>query len=163
MSKRKGRSPVGFLTLITVFLVISLVSIGTMALFATGKGGRLTDRSGEYVILYSDAWRLSEQRLAQTDACIAASASGGLFDLTFPDSVSEIEGVRCRREGDSFIITCTTPVDGRTAVYWEICAAAFPSDPRGDYEITARRSVPLDGEEEQEEETLNVWQGVLSF
>lgn len=156
--KFKTVSAPGFLTLIAVFLIITLASVGAAALSATGRGGRLTEKSAERLDTYQAAKNLSAQRLSEIDGCIAAAADSGLFDMNFEAYIEECEFASCRREGNFYIVSFSTPIDERASVYLELKVDAFPTDRRGNYEIV-RNAVVYDEEENKDEERLNVWQG----
>lgn len=158
----KGRyktvSAPGFLTLITVFLIITLASVGAAALSATGRGNRLTEKSAERLDKYQEAKNLSAQRLSEIDGCIAAAADTGLFDLNFEALMKELTFAACQREGEHYIVTCSTPIDDKASVYLELKVNAYPADRRGSFEIV-RNAVVYNEEENDDEEYLNVWQG----
>lgn len=156
--KFKTVSAPGFLTLIAVFLIITLASVGAAALSATGRGGRLTEKSAERLEKYQAAKNLSAQRLSEIDGCIAAAAASGLFDMNFEALVEELDFVSCRREGEYYIVSCSTPIDEMSSVYLELSVDAYPSDRRGSFEIV-REAVVYASEKEDGEERLNVWQG----
>lgn len=156
---KKYSSAPGFLTVISVFLIVTLISVGALACAVTSGGSVLTDRSAEYLSKYRSAYNESERRLAAADGCIAASASTGLFDINFEAEISELEYIDMKRLADCYLLSCTTPVDGKTAVYWEIRVPLDPGGRRGDYELLERRTVDISAEENEEEEHLNVWQG----
>lgn len=156
--KFKTVSVPGFLTLITVFLIITLSSVGAAALSATGRGDRLTEKSAERLEEYQAAKNMSEHRLSQIDGCIAAAADSGFFDMNFEALIEELDFVSCRREGENYIVSCSTPIDESSSVYLELSVDAFPADRRGNYEII-REAVVYSSEEEDDEERLNVWQG----
>ncbi len=155
---RKNISVTGFLTIIMVFMIISLVTIGGLSLSATEKGGKFSERTGEYLILYRNARNESERRLAEVDGCIAAAAYSGLFDLNFEGLISELDYAEYEFDGKTYTVECTTPVDGRTAVYWKISVDAFPADNRGGYTLTEHRTVTV-SDESDEDDRLNVWLG----
>lgn len=117
---KKNITVPGFMTLITVFLIVSLVSLGGLACAAAAGGSALADRSAEYLTRYRSAYNLSEKRLAEVDGCIAQAAESGLFDMNFEAMVSELDYAEYHIEKDFYTVSCTTPVDGSTAVYWEI-------------------------------------------
>lgn len=154
----KKTSVPGFLTIIVIFLVICLASVGAAALSVTAGGGRLTEKSEERLHLYRQARNLSETRLSQVDGCIAEAAYSGLFDLNFEELMSGLDFAHCSREGDHFIVSCSTPIDGQTAVFWEIRVDSTPSDSRGGYVILQNRII-YSSEAEEENEHINVWQG----
>lgn len=156
--KFKTVSAPGFLTLIAVFLIITLASVGAAALSATGRGDRLTEKSAERLEKYQAAKNLSAQRLSEIDGCIAAAADTGLFDINFEAFIEELDYVSCRREGEFFIVSCSTPIDESSSVYLELSVNAFPDDRRGSFEII-RDAVVYNTEEDEDEELLNVWQG----
>ena len=156
--KIKTVSAPGFLTLITVFLIITLASVGAAALSATGRGDRLTEKSAERLEKYQTAKNLSARRLSEIDGCIAAAADSGLFDMNFEALIEELDYASCRREGDNYIVSCSVPIDERASVYLELSVDAYPTDRRGSFEIV-RNAVVYASEEEDEEEHLNVWQG----
>ncbi|WP_432651672.1 hypothetical protein [Huintestinicola sp.] len=156
--KFKTVSAPGFLTLITVFLIITLASVGAAALSATGRGDRLTEKSAERLEKYQAAKNLSAQRLSEIDGCIAAAADSGLFDMNFEALIEELTFASCTKEGEHYIVSCSTPIDEKSSVYLELSVDAFPTDRRGSYEII-REAVVYAAEEEDEEERLNVWQG----
>lgn len=149
----------GFLTIIVIFLVICLASVGAAALSVTAGGGKLTEKSEESLHLYREAKNLSEIRLSQVDGCIAEAAYSGLFDMNFEELISGLDYAACSREGDHFTVSCSTPIDGSTAVYWEIRVDAFPSDSRGSYSLIQNRVIYLSDESENDDEHLNVWLG----
>ena len=158
--RRNGKkvSVPGFLTIIVIFLVICLASVAAAALSVTAGGGRLTEKSEERLHLYQNAKNLSEIRLSQVDGCIAEAGYSGLFDMNFEELMSGLDFVRCSREGEYFTVSCTTPIDEKTAVYWEISVDAFPSDSRGSYSMTDNRIIYF-SDESEDDEHLNVWQG----
>lgn len=156
--KLKKISAPGFLTLITVFLIITLASVGAAALSATGRGDRLTEKTADRLETYQAAKNLSMKRLSEIDGCIAAAADTGLFDMNFEALIEELTFASCRREGEFYIVTCSAPIDERASVYLELSVDAFPSDRRGSYEII-RNAVVYNEEENDDEERLNVWQG----
>lgn len=156
--KNKAVSAPGFLTLIAVFLIITLASVGAAALSATGRGSRLTEKSGERLEAYQAAKNLSAIRLSEIDGCIAAAADTGLFDMNFEALMEELTFASCRREGNLFIVSCSTPIDERSSVFLELRVDAFPADRRGSYEII-REAVVYASEAEPENEPLNLWQG----
>lgn len=156
---KKNISVSGFLTIITVFLIISLVTIGGLSLSATGSGDRLTERTGEYLILYRNAYNESEKRLADVDGCIAEAAYSGVFDMNFEGLISELDFAELSFDGKNYMVECTTPIDGKTAVYWKIAVDAFPADRRGGYTLLERRTVSISGADESDGEHLNVWLG----
>ena len=57
---KKNITVPGFMTLITVFLIVSLVSLGGLACAAAAGGSALADRSAEYLTRYRSAYNLSE-------------------------------------------------------------------------------------------------------
>ncbi|MGN1102056.1 MAG: hypothetical protein ACI4RG_07670 [Huintestinicola sp.] len=158
----KGRyktvSAPGFLTLITVFLIITLTSVGAAALSATGRGDKLTGKSAEWLNKYQTAKNLSVKRLSEIDGCIAAAADSGLFDMNFEALIEELDYASCTAEGEHYIVTCSTPIDEKSSFYLEVRVDAFPTDRRGSYEII-RNAVVYDEQEDEDEEHLNVWQG----
>ena len=117
---KKNITVPGFMTLITVFLIVSLVSLGGLACAAAAGGSALADRSAEYLTRYRSVYNLSEKRLAEVDGCIAQAAESGLFDMNFEAMVSELDYAEYHIEKDFYTVSCTTPVDGSTVVYWEI-------------------------------------------
>ena len=149
----------GFLTIIVIFLVICLASVGAAALSVTAGGGRLTEKSEERLHLYREAKNLSEIRLSQVDGCIAEAAYSGLFDMNFEELISELDFAESSRQGDYFTVSCSTPIDGSTAVYWEIRVDAVPSDSRGSYIMTENRIIYISDDLSEDDEHLNVWQG----
>ncbi|UKI16953.1 MAG: hypothetical protein L6V87_03720 [Ruminococcus sp.] len=58
---KKNITVPGFMTLITVFLIVSLVSLGGLACAAAAGGSALADRSAEYLTRYRSAYNLSEK------------------------------------------------------------------------------------------------------
>ncbi|MCI7766834.1 MAG: hypothetical protein MSJ26_02485 [Oscillospiraceae bacterium] len=148
----------GFLTIIVIFLIISLASVGAAALSVTAGGGRLTEKSEERLHLYREAKNLSEIRLSQVDGCIAEAAYSGLFDMNFEELVSGLDFAEYSREGDHFIVSCSTPIDSHTAVFWEITVDADPSDSRGGYVILQNRII-YSSDAAEDGEHINVWQG----
>ena len=78
--------------------------------------------------------------------------------MNFEAYIEECEFASCRREGNFYIVSCSTPIDERASVYLELKVDAFPTDRRGNYEIV-RNAVVYDEEENEDEERLNVWQG----
>lgn len=151
-------SPVGFLTIVTVFLIISLVTLGALSLIATGRGSAFSDRTEEHMNDYRAAWEESQKRLAMTDGCIVKAASTGMFDMNFPVLMEELDFAEVSFDGKAFTVRCETIVDERTSLFWEITADAFPADGRGGYTVTASGTVYSESEDE-EEEHLNVWLG----
>lgn len=156
--KRYASAP-GFLTVISVFLIVALISAGGLACAVTSGGSVLTDRSARHLSEYRRAYNESERRLAAADGCIAAAASTGLFDMNFEAEISELEYIQMKRLADCYLLSCTTPVDEKTAVYWEIRVPLDPGGRRGSYELVSRRTVDISAAESDEEEHLNVWQG----
>lgn len=156
--KSRTISAPGFLTLIAVFLIITLASVGAAALSATGRGDRLTEKSAERLEKYQAAKNLSAERLSEIDGCIAAAADTGLFDMNFEALIEELDFASCQREGEFFIVSCSTPIDEKASVYLELKVNAYPSDRRGSYEII-REAVVYSTDEGTDEEHLNVWQG----
>lgn len=156
---KKNITVPGFMTLITVFLIVSLVSLGGLACAAAAGGSALADRSAEYLTRYRSAYNLSEKRLAEVDGCIAQAAESGLFDMNFEAMVSELDYAEYHIEKDFYTVSCTTPVDGSTAVYWEIKVPLDASAEGERYTVTARRTVAMEPEDGSEEEHINVWLG----
>lgn len=159
---KKNVSVPGFMTLITVFLIVSLVSLGGLACAAASGGSALADRSAEYLTEYRSAYALSERRLAEVDGCIAGAAESGLFDLNFEAMVSELGYAEYHIENGCYIVSCTTPVDTTTAVYWEISVPADVTTGGERYRVTARSTVSAEGSEAEEsggDEHINVWLG----
>ncbi len=155
---KKYSSAPGFLTVISVFLMVTLISVGGIACAVTSGGSVLTDRSAEYLTKYRAAYNESEKRLALADGCIVSAVSSGLFDLNFEAEISELDFIRTERLADHYLLSCTTPIDDKTAVCWEI-KVPFEQDGRGIYEIVSRRTAAISDSEEDEEEGLNVWLG----
>lgn len=151
-------SPVGFLTIVTVFLIISLVTLGALSLIATGKGSAFSDKTEEYMKSYRAAWEESQKRLAMTDGCIVKAASTGLFDMNFPVLMEELDFAEVSFDGKLFTVRCETPINERTSLFWEITADPFPADRRGGYTVTASGTVSSDSIV-QDDEYLNVWLG----
>ena len=149
----------GFLTILSVFLIIALAAVGTAALSATGRGSRLTEKSEEWLTKYRDAENLTEIRLSRIDGCIAAAADSGLFDMNFEVLVSELDFVTLENELGYYIITCKTPIDDRAYIYLELKIDSSPDDRRGSYEITRKAVVYADEASDEEDDRLNVWQG----
>ena len=137
----------GFLTILSVFIIIALAVIGTAALSATGRGK------------YRDAENLTEIRLSQIDGCIAAAADSGLFDMNFEALVSELDFITLENENGYYIVACKTPIDDRAYIYLELKVDSRPADRRGSYEMTRKAVVYADNASDDEEERLNVWQG----
>ena len=154
----KAISAPGLLTLIAVFLIITLASVGAAALSATGRGDRLTEKSAEQLDKYQEAKNLSVQRLSEIDGCIAAAADTGLFDINFEVLIDELEFASVRREEKFYIVSCSTPIDEMSSVYFELRVDAFPANRRGSFEIV-RNAVVYNAEKYDDEEPLNVWQG----
>lgn len=149
----------GFLTILSVFLIIALAAVGTAALSATGRGSRLTEKSEEWLTKYRDAENLTEIRLSRIDGCIAAAADSGLFDMNFEALVSGLDFITLENESGYYIITCKTPIDDRAYIYLELKIDSSPDDRRGSYEITRKAVVYADEASDEEEDRLNVWQG----
>lgn len=145
--------------MISVFLIVTLISVGALACAVTSGGSVLTDRSARYLSEYRNAYNESERRLAAADGCIASAASTDLFDINFEAEISELEYIDMKRLADCYLLSCTTPVDGKTAVFWEIKVPLDPVGRRGSYELISRRTVDISAEENEEEKHLNVWQG----
>lgn len=158
IKKRRAVSP-GFITIIMIFLAICLVTAGALSLSATGRGGKLVDASAEYMQKYTSACVESEKRLALADGIIASAAGSGLFDLNFPAMLSEQDCFDYSFDRKYYTVTCLTPIDGKTSVYWEIQVDAYPADNRGGYEIISQRIVDNSDMQPEEEEHLNVWLG----
>lgn len=157
--KFERRSFPGFLTIITVFVIICLVTLGALALSATSRGAVPAEKNAEYMKLYRDADNLARLRLAEADGCIAAAAYSGLFDLNFEALISELDYIQWERSADFYVLSCTTPADERTAIYWEIKVNAFPDDRRGGYELVEMKLIDTADTEQAEDEHLNVWLG----
>lgn len=155
----KAVSTPGFLTMIVIFLVISLASIGAAALSVTAGGGKLTEKSAHRLKEYREAKNLSEIRLSQVDGCIAEAAYSGLFDLNFEELIGELDFACCSRQGEYFTVSCSTPIDEGTAVFWEIRVSAEPDDNRGGYEMIRSCIIYSDEDSAETEEHLNVWLG----
>ncbi|MCM1523029.1 MAG: hypothetical protein NC120_01110 [Ruminococcus sp.] len=155
--KRRAFSP-GFTTILMIFLAVCLITAGAMSLAATGRGGKLTDASAAHMKLYTEACCESEKRLAEADGMIASAAGSGIFDMNFPALIAEREYFDCSFDGKNYTVSCSTPIDDKTSVYWEILVNAFPQDNRGGYELISRRIADNDAGSE-EEEHLNVWLG----
>lgn len=149
----------GFLTILSVFLIIALAAIGTAALSATGRGNRLTEKSEEWLTKYRSAENLSQIRLSQIDGCIAAAADSGLFDMNFEALVNELDFITLTNENGYYIVTCNTPIDDRAYIHLELKIDPQPSDRRGGYEMTRKAVVYADGSSDEEDGRLNVWQG----
>ena len=149
----------GFLTILSVFIIIALAVIGTAALSATGRGNRLTEKSEEWLTKYRDAENLTEVRLSQIDGCIAAAADSGLFDMNFEALVSELDFITLENENGYYIVACKTPIDDRAYIYLKLKVDSRPADRRGSYEMTRKAVVYADDISDDEEEWLNVWQG----
>lgn len=148
----------GFLTILSVFIIIALAVIGTAALSATGRGSRLTEKSEEWLTKYRDAENLTEVRLSQIDGCIAAAADTGLFDMNFEALAGELDFITLENEHGYYKITCKTPIDDRAYIYLELNVDAQPTDRRGSYEIT-RKAVVYADDVGDNDGHLNVWQG----
>lgn len=149
----------GFLTILSVFLIIVLAAIGTAALSATGNGSRLTEKSEEWLTKYRSAENLTEVRLSQIDGCIAVAADSGLFDMNFEALADELDFITLENENGYYIVTCKTPIDDRAYIYLELKVDSDPSDRRGSYEMTRKAVVYADDTSIEDEERLNVWQG----
>lgn len=148
----------GFLTILSVFIIIALAAIGTAALSVTGSGGRLTEKSEEWLTKYRSAENLTEVRLSQIDGCIAAAADTGLFDMNFEALAGELDFITLENENGYYKIACKTPIDDRAYIYLELNVDAQPTDRRGSYEIT-RKAVVYADDVGDNDEHLNVWQG----
>jgi len=156
---KKNFSVPGFMTLITVFLIVSLITLGGLACAAASGGSALADRSGEYLTGYRSAYNKSERRLAELDGIIAQAAESGVFDLNFEALVSEYDYYEYYIEGGCYMVSCTTPVDDSTAVYWEISVPADVTPDGERYTVAVRRTVSVSDESESDDEHINVWLG----
>ncbi len=156
MNKKHSNSA-GFLTVISLFLIISLASVGAMAISATNGGERLTQRTGEYAQLYSAACEKNEKTLAQVDSCICEAAASGLFDMNFEALISELDGVSWSVENGVYTVDITTPIDSRTAVNTRIKADAVFTGSKGIRTAPVRKTIITD--DADDDEHLNVWQG----
>lgn len=155
---KKNVSVPGFMTLITIFLIVCLVMLGGLACAGASGGSALADRSEEYLTLYRSAYNLSEMRLAEVDGCIAQAAESGLFDMNLEALLSELDYAEYRMENGKYVISCTTPVNDITAVYWEINVPLDAAEEQR-YTVAARRTVTQETENEAGEEHINVWLG----
>ena len=149
------------MTVLAVFIIVTLALVAAAALSSTAQGGRLAEKSTESFRARQQARVLSETRLSMVDGCIASAADTGLFDINLPPMIDELGFAEYSFDGMYFTVSCTTPIgDGKTAYYWEIQADAYPADRRGSWELVTE-SIIYTSEKEEEEQPLNVWQGGL--
>ncbi|MGN0643120.1 MAG: hypothetical protein ACI4JJ_08220 [Huintestinicola sp.] len=158
MREKRSFNMTGFLTLMMIFVTVILVTVGALSIAYTGRSRDISDRSAEHIGSFYKAYSLSEERLSDVDGCIALAARSGAFDLTFEGYLSELDFAEYSYSGGKYIISCTTDIDGKTAVYWEISVDAEQTSPRGEYELLCRKTVSI-SEDTEEDKPLDVWDG----
>lgn len=128
----------GYVSVIMIFVVISLTVLAALSLSAAGTNKSRNIRAHEFMNMYCEAESRGNTMLMKIDEAALRARGDDDFSL-FETFVSETEGLECARTSEGYTVIWSEDVSDRVRLGYEVEVYEDPSQHgRKRYEITKK-------------------------
>ncbi len=157
--KRTAGVGIGYTSVMVIFVIICLTLLAVLSYTASGANQTLNDKSRDYMTEYYAAESKVDKTIFDINETIYSCLQDGMFDWTFEDAVSQINGVKVFTAPDGFSVTFVTDINDRQQIFTELSVPIDPSFSENENYTIVKRQVIYTDDGISEGKPENVWDG----